>query len=83
MTTKGLVSKILSTGSLWRLARPARRMATESSVALKGKASFAVDPATLTPEQKKDLITRNLQVRDRLLRPVCCILYTCVHGSEL
>ena len=33
-----------------------------SDILLKGKASFAADPATLTPEQKKDFITRNLQV---------------------
>ncbi len=38
-------------------------MATESSAILKGKASFSFDPASLTPEQKKDFITRNLQVR--------------------
>ncbi len=29
------------------------------------KVSFMVDPSTLTPEQKKDLITRNLQVGRR------------------
>lgn len=34
-----------------------------TDILLKGKASFTVDPATLTPEQKKDFITRNLQVR--------------------
>lgn len=46
-------------------------MATESSVVLKGKASFSVDPATLTPEEKKDFITRNLQVR----------LYYCLYSQ--
>ena len=54
---------ILACNRLLRFVGPVRRMATESSVVLKGKASFSIDPATLTPEQKKDFITRNLQVR--------------------
>ncbi len=33
-----------------------------SSVKLKGKESFAVKPDTLTPEEKKYFITRNLEV---------------------
>ena len=33
-----------------------------ADILLKGKESFKVDPATLTPEEKKNFITRNLQV---------------------
>ena len=54
---------ILACRRLFQLVGPVRKMAAESSVVLKGKASFSVDPATLTPEEKKNLITRNLQVR--------------------
>ena len=43
-----------------------RRMAvaaTDSSLCIKGRGSFSVDPAKLTAKQKKELITRNLEVR--------------------
>lgn len=33
-----------------------------TAIELKGKASFSVDPDTLSVERKKELITRNLQV---------------------
>ena len=45
-----------------RIVHSARKMAAESRVVSKGKEAFSADPATLTPEEKKDLITRNLQV---------------------
>lgn len=34
-----------------------------TTIEQKGRASFAVDPSTLNAEQKKELITRNLQVQ--------------------
>lgn len=48
-----------------------------SNIVLKGKASFSVDPASLTPEQKKDFITRNLQVYGEGFAGCKCVRVVC------
>lgn len=56
------------TATTLRLLGLGRRMAVAATaIEQKGRASFAVDPATLSPEQKNNLITRNLQVCRGLL----------------
>lgn len=72
-----MTSRLLKLFELTVTPAHCMRMAVAASdILLKGKESFSIDPATLTPEQKKNLITRNLQVSGReVLTPIHDVLY--------